>query len=192
MSAIIRNLFVVTTLMELVYVALFVLTIKLPGFRFWPPPKARSWQFFFAWLVAGLVVVYFLVLGILDFDSFILPPLPHRLPFAVGILVLGTSLGTWAFATFGLKNVIGTAGGLVTNGPYRYTRNPQYIGDSFSIIGYIVLTNSWLVLIMGLLGIILNLLAPYAEEPWLEAQYGESYREYRRQVPRFIGKVKKS
>ena len=146
--------------------------------------------YFFAWLAAGWVVINFLVLGILDFDSLILWPLRQRLPFALGILAFGTSIGTWAWAAFGLRNVIGMAGGLVTSGPYRYSRNPQYIGDSLSIMGYIVLTNSWLVLIMGILGVVLNLLAPYTEEPWLEVQYGEDYRAYRRRVPRFIGKVR--
>ena len=137
MSAIIRNLFVVTVLMELVYAALFVLTIRLPGFRFWPPPQARSWQFFSAWLAAGWVVINFLVLGILDFDSLILWPLRQRLPFALAILAVGASIGTWAWAVFGLSNVIGMAGGLVTSGPYRYSRNPQYIGDSLNIQGFV-------------------------------------------------------
>lgn len=62
-------LFAVTVILELIYVALFVLTIKLPGFRFWPPPQARSWQFFCSWLAASLVMLNFLVLGLLDFDS---------------------------------------------------------------------------------------------------------------------------
>lgn len=191
MREIIQNLFVVTVILELVYVILFVLTIKLPGFRFWPPPKARSWQFFFSWFIAGLVVVNFLVIGLLDFDSFVLFSFRQRLPYAISIFVFGSLIGTWAFVTFGLKNVIGMDDGLVTGGPYRYSRNPQYIGDSLNIIGYMVLTNSWMILVIGILGVLLNLLAPYTEEPWLEERYGDSYREYKRRVPRFIGKVKK-
>ena len=189
MSETIQNLFMLTIILELAYVVLFVLTIKLPGFRFWPPPKARSWQFFFSWIIAGLVVVNFLMIGLLDFNSFVLFSLKQRLPFAMGIWVLGSSIGSWAFFTAGLKNVIGMEDRLVTGGPYRYTRNPQYIGDSLNIIGYIVLTNSWMVLVIGVLGVILNILAPYTEEPWLEQRYGQSYTNYKRRVPRFIGKV---
>ncbi len=188
MNGNIQNLFAVTITLELIYAVLFVLTIKLPGFRFWPPPKARSWQFFCSWLVAGFVAVNFLVIGLLDFDSFMLFSLKQRLPYVIGIFVIGLLIGTWAFATFGLKNVIGLRDGLITGGPYRYTRNPQYIGDSLNIIGYIVLTNSWMVLLIGILGVILNLLAPYTEEPWLEEQYGERYQAYKRKVPRFIGR----
>ena len=191
MSETTQILFAVTFILELIYVALFVLTIQLPGFRFWPPPKARSWQFFFSWLVASLVMVSFLFIGLLDFDSFVLPPLRQRLPFAITIFVIGSLIGGWAFFTFGLKNTIGVDDKLITGGPYRFTRNPQYIGDSLNIIGYMVLTNSWMVWITGVLGVILNLLAPYTEEPWLEKRYGEQYREYRRRVPRFIGKINK-
>ena len=28
--------------------------------------------------------------------------------------------------------------------------------------------------------------APLTEEPWLEEQYGDAYREYRKRVPRFL------
>lgn len=191
MNEITRIMFSVTVILELIYVVLFVLTIKLPSFRFWPPPKARSWQFFFSWLVASLVMVNFLFIGLLDFDSFVLSPLMQRLPLAIIIFVMGSLIGGWAFFVFGLKNTIGVDDKLVTGGPYRFTRNPQYIGDSLNIIGYMVLTNSEMIWIIGVLGVILNLLAPYTEEPWLEERYGERYRVYKRRVPRFIGKVKK-
>ena len=191
MNEITRIMFSVTVILELIYVVLFVLTIKLPSFRFWPPPKARSWQFFLSWLVASLVMVNFLFIGLLDFDSFVLSPLMQRLPLAIIIFVMGSLIGGWAFFVFGLKNTIGVDDKLVTGGPYRFTRNPQYIGDSLNIIGYMVLTNSEMIWIIGVLGVILNLLAPYTEEPWLEERYGERYRVYKRRVPRFIGKVKK-
>jgi protein-S-isoprenylcysteine O-methyltransferase Ste14 len=134
-------------------------------------------------------MVNFLLLGILDFDSFILPHLKQRLPFALCIFAIGSGIGSWAFLTFGLKNTIGIDSKLITHGPYRFSRNPQYMGDSMNILGYLVLSNSIMVLIIGILGISLNLLAPLLEEPWLEEQYEEDYLEYKRKVPRFIGKV---
>ena len=30
-------------------------------------------------------------------------------------------------------------------------------------------------------------LLPFAEEPWLEEEYGKDYETYRERVPRFIG-----
>jgi hypothetical protein len=68
---------------ELFYVLMFVLTIRLPSFRFWPPPSHRSWQFFASWLIASLVAVNFLFIGLLDFDSFFLH---HWLRFPIALL----------------------------------------------------------------------------------------------------------
>jgi protein-S-isoprenylcysteine O-methyltransferase Ste14 len=49
-----------------------------------------------------------------------------------------------------------------------------------------ILTNSWMVWVIGTLGVILNILAPLTEEPWLEERFGDEYREYKARVPRFI------
>jgi protein-S-isoprenylcysteine O-methyltransferase Ste14 len=136
-------------------------------------------------------MVNFLLLGLVDFDSFALPPLKTRLPYALGIFVLGSLIGGWAFATFGLKNTIGVDDRLITGGPYKYTRNPQYIGDRLNIIGYMVFTNSWMIWIIGLLGVILNLVAPHTEEPWLEERYGQAYLAYKCRTPRFVGRIAK-
>lgn len=187
MNEITLILFWATLALELIYLALFILTIKLPNFRFWPPPRPRSWQFFTAWFIASIVVANGLFLGLLDFDSLILPHLKQRLPFAIGFIVLGSAIGGWAWSTFGLSNTIGVAYKLITRGPYQYSRNPQYIADSLGAIGYMIFTNSWMVWIVGWLGILLNYLAPYTEESWLEERYGEEYRQYKRRVPRFVG-----
>jgi protein-S-isoprenylcysteine O-methyltransferase Ste14 len=184
-------MFFVSVILELIYVGLFIFTIKMPDFRFWPPPKSRSWQFFVSWLFAGLVAVKFLFIGLLDFDSFFLPTLMKRLPIALLCILFGSIIGMWSFGKFGLKSTIGLGDHLITNGPYKYSRNPQYLGDMINIIGYMFFTNSWMAWIIGILGIGLNILAPFTEEPWLEEKFGEKYFEYKRRVPRFIGKVTK-
>jgi protein-S-isoprenylcysteine O-methyltransferase Ste14 len=79
---------------------------------------------------------------------------------------------------------------LVIKGAYQYTRNPQYIGDSLIIIGFVLLTNSWIVWVIGILALALNILASFTEEPWLKERYGKSYCEYKRRVPRFVGRQK--
>jgi protein-S-isoprenylcysteine O-methyltransferase Ste14 len=136
--------------------------------------------------MAGVVVAIFPFLGLLNFDSFILPNLWKRLPAASAVFVIGTVIGSWAYLSFGLRTTIGLGKQLIIRGPYRYSRNPQYIGDSLNIIAFIILTNSWMAAVVGVLGIALNYLAPFTEEPWLEEQFGDAYREYRRKVPRFF------
>ena len=61
------------------------------------------------------------------------------------------------------------------------------IAIAFELV-YMILTNSWMVWIIGTLGVILNVIAPFTEEPWLEERYGDRYLEYKRSVPRFVGK----
>lgn len=178
-------MFIIALVLELFYILMFILTIRLPSFRFWPPPSARSWQFFAIWLIASLVGVCFLFLGFLDYDSFVFHQ-RGRFPVALGLFIGGSLLGTWAFLTFDLRTTIGLGDRLIATGPYRYSRNPQYIGDSVSILAYMLFMNSSMVWMVGFLGIILNLLAPFTEEPWLEERFGTAYLEYKRQVPRFI------
>lgn len=75
-----RILFFLAIIFEFIYILLFVLTIKLPRFRFWPPPSAISWQFFLAWLMVGVVGLCAIWLGFLDLDSGFLPDIKIRLP----------------------------------------------------------------------------------------------------------------
>jgi protein-S-isoprenylcysteine O-methyltransferase Ste14 len=170
---------------------MFFMTIKSSSFRFWPPPSPRSWQFFVSWTVASLVAVNYLFLGFLDFDSYIFH---HwlRTPIALVIFVVASIIGTWSFFRLGFRTTLGLGKRLITSGPYRYSRNPQYVGDILNIIAYMVFTNSWMVCVIGILGIVLNILAPFTEEPWLEEMFGVEYSAYKQRVPRFIGFHKKS
>ena len=178
-------LFITALILEILYISIFVLTIRSAHFRFWPPPSHRSWQFFASWLAASLVAVGFLFLGLLDFDSFFLR-LWWRFPVALGLFIVSFAIGTWSFLTVGLRTTIGLGDRLITSGPYRYSRNPQYLGDSLSIIAYMIFTNSWMVWILGLLGVMLNILAPFTEEPWLDERFGSAYLQYKGEVPRFV------
>lgn len=179
-------LFLLALILELFYLWMFILTIRRPGFRFWPPPSARSWQFFVAWIAAALAAVFCMFLGLLNFDSFVF----HawiRFPIAIGLVLCTSIMGTWTDMVFGVRGIMGIGDKLVTTGPYRYTRNPQYLCDSVTVFAFMLFTNSTLVWIIGGLAIVLNILAPFTEEPWLEERFGDAYREYKRTVPRFIG-----
>jgi len=182
-----RNvLFAGAVILELFYILMFILTIRPGKFRFWPPPRARSWQFFTAWLAASLVAVAFFFTGLLDFDSACLPPLWYRLPYGLGLFLAGSAIGGWAALSFNLHTTIGLGERLITRGPYRFCRNPQYIGDSLNALAFMVLVNSWMAWVIGALGILLNVLAPFTEEPWLKEKFGEEYRAYLCRVPRFF------
>jgi protein-S-isoprenylcysteine O-methyltransferase Ste14 len=162
-----------------------IATLLVPGFRIWPPPRRRSWPYVFTW---GLTIVSFggiLVLGILDWNSFLFN---HWLRFPVGIALIAFSLYLvlWAIRTLGAHASQGLGGGLIREGPYQSTRNPQYVADILMLAGFAVLSNSVLALVTGSIGAAWFVLAPFTEEPWLRDQFGEEYEQYMNQVPRFV------
>ena len=95
------------------------------------------------------------------------------------------SLAVWGIVTLGGMNSSGLKGGFVSSGPYRFTRNPQYVGDIMLFVGVSMTANSLLLWITHTLLTLVFVMAPLTEERWLEDQYGQVYREYRRDVPRF-------
>ena len=90
-----------------------------------------------------------------------------------------------AFA-FGFANTSGAANGLRRAGLYAYSRHPQYLADIVLLVGWSLLSASSEAALLSAAAILVLLLAPFAEEPWLLEKYGETYRAYARRVPRFI------
>ncbi len=81
---------------------------------------------------------------------------------------------------------------LVIRGPYRYIRNPMITGVILILLGESILFNSWLVFLWTLVFIVGNMIYfPYVEEKGLVARFGDAYREYREQVPRWIPRLAK-
>ena len=75
---------------------------------------------------------------------------------------------------------------LVVSGLYRFTRNPMYNGVLALILGEAWLFGSMSLLKYALLVFVLfHLFVVLYEEPALTSQFGESYRVYRRAVPRW-------
>ena len=100
--------------------------------------------------------------------------------------VLGVGFLLWGIGTLGVQATSGLRDRFVARGPYLLSRNPQYVGDFLIFAGVTVLANSEVVLVTHVLTSLVFVLAPLAEEPWLEGEYGEAYAEYRREVPRFL------
>jgi protein-S-isoprenylcysteine O-methyltransferase Ste14 len=75
---------------------------------------------------------------------------------------------------------------LVARGLYRFTRNPMYNGVLAVLAGEAWLFHTVDVLqYAGLMFVIFHLVVVVYEEPALESQFGESYRAYKRAVPRW-------
>jgi protein-S-isoprenylcysteine O-methyltransferase Ste14 len=76
---------------------------------------------------------------------------------------------------------------LVTDGPYRYSRNPDYIGQTLIYAGTSMLANQWWpLLVLPFTLMLLTRGVIEREERYLARQFGAPYREYMERVPRWI------
>ena len=109
---------------------------------------------------------------------------------AVGLVLFVASLRRFATEGRGTLAPWDPPCALVVRGPYRFVRNPLISGVMFVLVGEALLLLSvphavWAAMFVGL-----NLIhIPLIEEPQLERRFGESYREYRRHVRRFVPRL---
>jgi protein-S-isoprenylcysteine O-methyltransferase Ste14 len=76
---------------------------------------------------------------------------------------------------------------VITNGLYRFTRNPTYIGIILMQIGLGIACSSWLYLLLTVALIILLNANLSAEERYCLYRYGDDYQKYKNVTPRWIG-----
>ena len=178
--------FAATLAAELALGALLIVSWIDPSRRVWPPPERDSWQYRCVWVLTDATVIGVLAVGILDWNTF---ALSHwvRIPIGGGLALAGTGLALWGVRTLGVHRTLGLKQAFLEAGPYRFTRNPQYVGDIALLVGWAIACNSLQTWIVSLLGAAWFALAPFTEEPWLREQYGATYEAYRRRRPRYFG-----
>jgi len=77
---------------------------------------------------------------------------------------------------------------LITTGIYRWSRNPQFIGWFLMLLGISIAGRSGFALALTIVFmVVLHLYTIRLAEPYLEHLYGEEYRRYRSNAPRYIG-----
>lgn len=107
--------------------------------------------------------------------------------FVPGLLVsmLGELFQIWCFST------IKTQKQLTCTGPYRFLRNPMYIGRFFLIFGVLMMTgNPWILAGFALLYYFYMINRVRREEKKLRQLFGEAYDAYCQSVNRYIPTVK--
>jgi len=76
---------------------------------------------------------------------------------------------------------------LVSAGPYRFSRNPVYVGYVFLQAGIALLADAfWPLATILLVLIAVRRLVIAREELYLEAKFGDTYRDYKRRVRRWL------
>ena len=123
-----------------------------------------------------------------------LPFVPASVPAGwLGAIVfaLALALFAWAIAT------VTQAGSnvptsrptttIVDGGPYRFTRNPIYLGMALGLIGLAIAFNSvWLLLALVPFALVIRYGVVAREEAYLERKFGDVYRGYRARVRRWL------
>jgi protein-S-isoprenylcysteine O-methyltransferase Ste14 len=76
---------------------------------------------------------------------------------------------------------------LVTSGPYRFTRNPMYLGMAFLYVALaFALGVIWALAILPAVVVIVDRFVIAREEPYLERKFGQAYRDYKARVRRWL------
>ena len=75
---------------------------------------------------------------------------------------------------------------LMTDGPYRYSRNPMLSGTYLYYIGFLIIFWDWRALLVFLAVFVLMMMQVRSEEKRLEADFGEEYVAYKKKTGRFI------
>src|SRR5262245_12149174 len=123
-----------------------------------------------------------------------LPFLPTDLPagwLGTMVFVLALALLAWAIVTITRAgsnvptNLPTTT--IVERGPYRFTRNPIYLGMFLGLIGLgIAFDNLWLLMMLVPFALVIGYGVVAREEAYLERKFGGVYRGYRSRVRRWL------
>lgn len=74
---------------------------------------------------------------------------------------------------------------IVDRNLYAVVRHPQYLGYILLVLGFVLISQNWIILLLGGLSVTLFYLHSLREENFCARQFGEAYTEYMKRVPRF-------
>jgi protein-S-isoprenylcysteine O-methyltransferase Ste14 len=141
-----------------------------------PPP---------VWALVLLVISYAIA------RLFRLPVLLDSNAAAFALFVAGFCLAVWGERTFvhagtEVFPASHTNRKLVTNGPFRYTRNPMYSGLLLAMLAVACYFGTWpfYAAAVVLFALIQSVFIPF-EEAKMERQYGAAFREYKSRTRRW-------
>lgn len=145
------------------------------------------------------------------------PPVLYAVPFVLGMLLqrvapvplavaewrpalrtvggavaaVGVLLDVWAVVAFRRASTsplpFRPTTTIVATGPYRFTRNPMYLGLALVYLGLTLVANAvWPLVLLPAAVVAIRVAVIAREERYLEAKFGDAYRQYRARVRRWI------
>jgi protein-S-isoprenylcysteine O-methyltransferase Ste14 len=151
-----------------------------PNIRF-PPPFVFAAGYVVAWLLNQRLE--FLIDG--------KGARPPQASLGAVALVAGLGLMGWGFLTFRRQRTpvlpIRPARQIVTSGPYRFTRNPMYVGLTFAYFGLALLVNwAWPIVFLPVVLVVMNVVVIEQEERYLQSAFPDTYGPYSQRVRRWL------
>ena len=145
----------------------------------------------------GLVIALVLATSVVDDRLGWSLPSGGRAPGGAPI-ILGLGAIGWAEVTL-LRIAHSTGGfgdpppGLVVEGPYRFTRNPIYLGAAFLLFGLSLWRGSPTLLVAALAFLpVMHVFILRVEEPATRRRLSAAYDDYRNRVPRWLPRLRAS
>ena len=107
------------------------------------------------------------------------------------LVALGLGFTAWGLLTFFRHRTAimphHPASRLVDSGPYRFSRNPMYVGMTTAYLGGVLVTNMfWPLLFLPLSLFALVMLVIRKEERYLADAFGAEYAAYRKRTRRWL------
>lgn len=109
--------------------------------------------------------------------------------FAVVCVCAGAVLRVWGAAYLGSSIVHSGAmhgDAVMASGPYRYVRNPLYLGSLAPALGISILMPPWGAVFFVIAIFVFYFRLIFGEEAYLADRLGAPYQEYRQRVPRLV------
>jgi protein-S-isoprenylcysteine O-methyltransferase Ste14 len=141
----------------------------------------------FVWLWAWLAIL------VRPYDASLRVELPRWLrPLGLGLAIAGALLAATCIATFvtrgrGTPAPFDPPREFVVSGPYRWVRNPMYVGAAAVLAGTALALSSPAILLLAVVFLgIMHLFVVLHEEPALAETFGDAYGRYRSSVNRWL------
>ena len=101
------------------------------------------------------------------------------------------AVAVWSIAVFRragtTPNPTAEVTAFVTAGPFRFSRNPMYVGLVVFQVGVaFLLSNAWVLILTLVSVVVLDRIVIAGEERYLAAKYGSAYTDYRSRVRRWF------
>jgi protein-S-isoprenylcysteine O-methyltransferase Ste14 len=146
-----------------------------------PPPLILAIAIVLGLLLDWLLPAYLL---------YLLLSLAERIVIGVGLIAAGAAVTIPAMRGF---RSAGTnvepwkpSLALVTDGIFGWLRNPMYVGATLFLAGLsIMLASDWMLVMAVGFVLVIHFGVVKREERYLEAKFGEPYRQYMGKVPRY-------